>query len=127
MSRSPPTRLRANRTGEATRARIVDAAIAILIEKGFSGFTIQAVADRAGVLFGSVTHHYGTRDGLVDAMLEAVLSRYRARFGELVAAVEAEESPVRALVTWLLDDAVDPETRGIFLDLWAMASHLPAV
>ncbi len=127
MPAKPPPRSRPNRTGVATRARIIDAAIAVLVEKGFAGFTLQAVADRAGVLFGSVTHHYRTRDRLIEAMLDAVLARYRARFSELVAAVEAEESPVRALVTWLLDDAVDPETRGIFLELWAMASHLPIV
>lgn len=127
MSRRLPARSRPNRTGVATRARIIDAAIAILVEKGFSGFTLQAVADRAGVLFGSLTHHYRTRDRLIAAMLDAVLARYRARFGELVAAVETEESPVPALVTWLLDDAVETETRGVFLELWAMASHLPIV
>ena len=118
---------RVNRTGVATRARIIDAAIAVLAERGFSGFTLQAVADRAGVLFGSVTHHYGTRDRLIAAMLDAILSRYRARFAELTEALREDESPVDALVAWLLDDALDPATVGVFLELWAMASHLPFV
>lgn len=120
-----PTRV--NRSGVATRARIIDAAIAVLAERGFSGFTLQAVADRAEVLFGSVTHHYGTRDRLIAAMLEAVLARYRDRFAELTAALSEDESPVDALVAWLLDDALDPATVGVFLELWAMASHLPFV
>ncbi len=120
----PPRR---NRTGVATRARIIEAAIAVLAEKGFSGFTLQAVADRAEVLFGSVTHHYGTRDRLIEAMLEAILARYRDRFGELTKALRDDESPVHALVTWLLDDAIEPDTAGLFLELWAMASHLPIV
>lgn len=119
--------IRPNRTGAATRKRIVEAAIAVLAERGFSGFTLQAVADRAGVLFGSVTHHYGTRDRLTDAMLAAVLAGYRERFVSLAAAVRADESPIRALVTFLVDDAVDPATAGIFLELWAMATHQPAV
>lgn len=118
---------RPNRTGVATRARIIDAAIAVLVDKGFSGFTLQAVADRAEVLFGSVTHHYGTRDRLIEAMLEAILARYRARFGDLAEALREDESPIQALVTWLLDDALAPETSGVFLELWAMASHVPAV
>ncbi len=119
---------RANRSGVATRAKIIEAAIAVLVDNGFAGFTLQAVADRAGVLFGSVTHHYGTRDRLIEAMLAAILARYRARFDELIVAVRMDEvGPVRALVGWLLDDAVDPETSGIFLELWAMASHLPVV
>ena len=121
-------RTRPNRSGEATRAKIIDAAIGVLADDGFSGFTLQAVADRAGVLFGSVTHHYRTREGLVEAMLEAVLDRYRRGFDDLAAAVRAEDTgPVRALVTWLMDDAVDPRTANVFLELWAMATHTPTV
>lgn len=114
--------------GAATRSKIIEAAIAVLAEKGFSGFTLQAVADGAGVFYGNVTHHYATRDKLIGAMLEAILERYRARFRELAASLEAEnESPMRALVTWLLDDAVSPETAPLLLELWAMATHMPEV
>ncbi len=124
---SEPT-VKPNRTGAATRAKIIDAAIAVLAEKGFSGFTLQAVADGAGVFYGNVTHHYATRDKLVEAMLEAILERYRARFDELVASLEAHEAgPIRALVTWLIDDSVSPETAPLFLELWAMSSHMPQV
>lgn len=117
-----------NRTGAATRAKIIDAAIAVLAEKGFSGFTLQAVADSAEVFYGNVTHHYATREKLVEAMLDAILERYRARFDELVASMEEhQDGPIRALVTWLVDDAVSPETAPLLLELWAMASHMPQV
>jgi AcrR family transcriptional regulator len=117
-----------NRMGAATRNKILDAAIAVLAEKGFSGFTLQAVADRAEIFYGNVTHHYATRDKLIEAMLEAILERYQSRFNELVVAIEAHQgSPIRALVTWLLDDAVSPETAPVFLELWAMARHIPEV
>lgn len=117
-----------NRTGAATRSKIIDAAIAVLAEKGFAGFTLQAVADRTGVFYGNVTHHYPTRDKLIAAMLDTILERYRARFDELAASLDADggESPMRTLVTWLLDDAVSPETAPLFLELWAM-SGTPSV
>jgi len=121
------TQGRSNRTGAATRAKIIDSAIAVLAEKGFSGFTLQAVADRAEVLYGNLTHHYATRDKLIGAMLEAVLEHYRARFDQIAASLGEEESPIRALVTWLVDDAVSPETAPLFLELWAMATHNPKV
>lgn len=127
MPPKPRNAVRPNRTGAATRRKIVEAAIAVLAERGFSGFTLQAVADRAGVLFGSVTHHYGTRDRLIEAMLGEILEGYRLRFGALASAVRSNGSPVRALVTFLIDDAVDPSTAGLFLELWAMATHVPAV
>lgn len=126
-SMAPQRTTRPNRTGAATRRRIVEAAVAVLAERGFSGFTLQGVADRAGVLFGSVTHHYGTRDRLIEAMLDAILEGYRTRFAALASAVRSDGSPVRALVTFLIDDAVDPSTAGIFLELWAMATHVPSV
>lgn len=127
-SSSPETTAKPNRSGAATRAKIIDAAIAVLAEKGFSGFTLQAVADGAGIFYGNVTHHYATRDKLVEAMLEAILERYRVRFDELVAAMDEQaDTPVRSLVTWLVDDAVSPETAPLLLELWAMASHMPQV
>lgn len=128
MTSQPESGSKPNRTGAATRAKIIDAAIAVLAEKGFSGFTMQAVADRADVFYGNVTHHYATRDKLIEAMLEAILERYRARFDELVTSLAAhEDGPIRALVTWLVDDAVSPETAPLLLELWAMASHMPQV
>lgn len=64
-----------NRLGEATRAKIIDAAIAVLAENGFADFTMQAVASRADVVYGNLTHHYPSRDKLIEAMLEAILER----------------------------------------------------
>lgn len=115
-----------NRSGAATRTKIVEAAIAVLSEKGYAGFTMQAVADGAGVFYGNVTHHYPTRDKLIDAMLEAILEGYRARFDDLIASLEAcKDGPIRPLVTLLIDDAVSKQTGRLFPQLWAMAAHLP--
>jgi AcrR family transcriptional regulator len=131
VKKSPMTTsplVKRNRLGAATRTKIIEAAISVLAEKGFSGFTLQAVADRAGVFYGNVTHHYATRDRLIEAMLDAILARYQSRFDELVAAIEAHEgNPIQALVTWLLDDAMSPETAPVMLELWAMATHSPEI
>jgi AcrR family transcriptional regulator len=117
-----------NRIGAATRAKIIDAAIAVLAEKGLADFTLQAVADRAQVFYGNLTHHYATREKLMDAMLEAILERSRLRLEERIASIDAhDEGPICALVTWLIDDAVSPETAPVFLELWAMATHMPRV
>jgi AcrR family transcriptional regulator len=102
----------------------MDAAIGLLAEAGFAAFTLQSVAARAEVLYGTVTHHYGTRDRLVEAMLEALKERYRERFQAFAESLSAVEGrPVPVLVEWLLDDAVDPLTAGAFLELWALATH----
>lgn len=115
---------RLNRSGVATRARIIEAALAILAEQGYAELTLQAVANRAGVLYGSVTHHYKTREKLVDSMLETLLTEYRQKFEEFARTLpEGEGCPIVKLVTWLLDDSVEPGTSGTFLELWALGTH----
>ena len=47
----------------------------MLAENGFADFTMQAVASRADVVYGNLTHHYPSRDKLIEAMLEAILER----------------------------------------------------
>ena len=57
----------------ATRDRIVDAAAALYQERGVNSTTLQAIADRADVSRGTILHHFGGSDGLLDAVAERVL------------------------------------------------------
>jgi AcrR family transcriptional regulator len=57
----------------STRERIVDAAAALYQEQGVSSTTLQAIADRADVSRGTILHHFGGSDGLLDAVAERVL------------------------------------------------------
>lgn len=47
------------------RANILEASIALLAEGGFSGWSIERVARRAGCAKGLVIHYYGTRPELL--------------------------------------------------------------
>lgn len=122
------TEARPNRSGQATRARIVQAAIGVMAEKGFAGITMQAVATAAGIHYGNLTHHYASREKLIDALLSTLLERYRAQFRELATAIASNRTTsLSEIVTWLLDDAVAVKTGPVFLELWAMATHEPAI
>lgn len=120
--------IRTNRSGEVTRARIIEAAIGLMAEYGFAAITLQSVADRAGIRYGNLTHHYSTRDKLIEALLDALLERYRGQFVELATAIaQNRDRALGGIVEWLLDDAVKLETGPVFLELWAMANHMPDV
>jgi len=56
----------------ATRARLLEAAIASLAELGYQASTVAVVAERAGVSRGAAQHHFPTRDDLFTAALEHV-------------------------------------------------------
>jgi AcrR family transcriptional regulator len=59
-----------------TKARILDAARALLTaEGGFPGFTIDAIARRADVARMTVYYQFGSKQGLLDALLDDIRVR----------------------------------------------------
>jgi AcrR family transcriptional regulator len=70
----------------ATQTRLLDATVESLVERGWSGTTTTAVAQRAGVSRGAQLHHYPTKTALVIAAVEHLTQR---RAGELRAEAAA--------------------------------------
>ncbi|WP_345576134.1 TetR/AcrR family transcriptional regulator [Streptomyces prasinosporus] len=84
--------------GEATVELLLDAALRVYAEAGEQGLTVNAVTRASGVSLGSLYHHFGSIDGLVDALLLRWLDRL---LGEMVAALRharTARTGVRALV-----------------------------
>jgi AcrR family transcriptional regulator len=55
---------------ESTRARVVDAAIACILDEGFYRASSNRIAKRAGVTWGVIQYHFGTREALMVAVHE---------------------------------------------------------
>ncbi len=81
---------------DQTRASIVAAARALIVSaSGFRGFTIDAVAQQAGVARMTVYYQFGSKRGV----LEAVFDDLAARGGmERMAAVHALADPLESLM-----------------------------
>ncbi|MBI3751031.1 MAG: TetR/AcrR family transcriptional regulator [Chloroflexi bacterium] len=95
--RSYSQRKRAD-TAEATRARIVDAAMELYRERGVRGATIAAIADRADVARGTILNHFGGADGLLDAVAQRVLETLDLPDERLLDGVPPGEPRIRAFV-----------------------------
>jgi TetR/AcrR family acrAB operon transcriptional repressor len=52
-----------------SRARLIDAARALFAEDGTRKTTVQAIAERAGISRGSIAWHFGSKQGLVAAVV----------------------------------------------------------
>ncbi len=81
----PPKRRRGERTtaSEETRTRILDAARELAVAEGFSGFTVEKVAERAGVSRMTVYYQFGTKGDLLEALFDHLAARGRIdRLGE---------------------------------------------
>ena len=65
------------RKKEIDRDRILDAAEQVILESGGRNFTLDAVAERAGISKGGLVYSFATKDGLVRAALEREITRFQ--------------------------------------------------
>ncbi len=80
-----PRRVRrshADRTAE-TRGKIISAVIEAIAKGGFRNATANEIAQRAGVTWGAVQHHFGGKDGTLVAVLEDSFNRFAERVGSV--------------------------------------------
>ena len=89
----PPVRADQRReTGQRTRARLMDAALDLLAERGEDGVTLRALTDAAEANVAAVSYHFGSLKSLCDAAVEHALERYLDAQEEAVAALEPAAS-----------------------------------
>src|SRR5688572_30471509 len=63
---------RARRTADEAKAAILEAAARRLAERGPDALRLQEIADEAGISHPAVLHHFGSREGLLRAVVEHV-------------------------------------------------------
>lgn len=56
--------------GARKRAEIVAAALSVFAEKGFRRFSLRQIAEELGTTHVSLRYHFGTKDALLEAVLE---------------------------------------------------------
>lgn len=61
--------------GEDTRARILAAARELAVKQGFDAFTVEKVADRAGVSRMTIYYQFGSKQELLDALFDQLASK----------------------------------------------------
>src|SRR5438128_1966423 len=66
-----------------TKARIRDAAMELFGASGVAASSLRATARAAGVSPGLIVHHFGSKEGLIRAVDEAVLTRINLALSEV--------------------------------------------
>jgi AcrR family transcriptional regulator len=123
-------RMGEGRYSEAQR-RSIAAALELFGENGVSGTSLQMIADSVGVTKAAIYHQFKTKDALVLAVVEVVLSRLE----EALEAAEAEPSRAEAravLLAGVIDLAVERRhwvhaLQGDPVIVRLIASHQPFV
>jgi AcrR family transcriptional regulator len=92
---------------EATRAKILDALVRVVIDDGVHAFSVATVAARAGISHRTVYRHFASREELLEALSEAIDSSGPP------AAAEFRRKP-------LIEHARTEGARGLFAALESM-------
>ena len=81
-----------NRRGLRSRELVLDAAERVMAEHGFDGATVARVVEEAGIPLSSVYHYYGSKDGILLAVMERGADRFFADLPRLDRRVGRPES-----------------------------------
>jgi AcrR family transcriptional regulator len=94
---------RRRRNAASARAAILDAAERQLVSAGPSGIRLQEVAADAGVSHPTVLHHFGTREGLVKAVVTRSLAEVNARLVNTISRSTGDTAQVAAMLDGVFD------------------------
>ena len=128
MARKAPPKQRAprkRRTAEEARTAILDAAESALVASGPAGIRLQEVAAVVGVSHPAILHHFGSREGLIEALVSRALDSLHA--GLLAAVQEApkETDQIAAMLDSVYDTLKGGNARAF---LWlALSGYAPTM
>jgi len=123
---STAARLPQQDRSRATRARLLEAAIACLADQGYQASTVAVVAEHAGVSRGAAQHHFPTREDLFTAALEHVASQRGEELQREVDALPDGTATTEVVVDLIFTLFTGPFFRAA-LSLWVAAAAEPAL
>lgn len=82
----------------ATRARILDAALALFRERGYEAATMRAIAERAGVSLGNAYYYFGSKEHLIQAFYSRTHAEHVAAVGDRLESMR----DLRSRLLWVM-------------------------
>jgi len=80
------------------RTELLDLAANLFAERGLRATTVRDIADSAGILSGSLYHHFDSKESMVDEILRGFLDDLFGRYREIAAAGLSSRETLEALV-----------------------------
>lgn len=100
---------------DSTRARIVAAAERLFAERGFAGTTMRDLTTLAGTNLAAVNYHFGSKEGLLEAVFRTYLEPLMAERLKLLDAAEGQSLgqplPLRTIIELYVGPAVRTLSR----------------
>ena len=104
-----------------TRERVLEVAERLFAERGLDAVSIRDIIAAAGANLGAINYHFGTKDGLIEAVFERRLvpsTQERLRALEAVVRAAGDQPPkleavLEAVFRPVVEEAMDPKRGGV--------------
>jgi len=100
-----------------TAAKLLAAARRILVRKGYSSLTMQAIEQEAGTNRALVHYYFGSKAGLLEALVESLFEDPAFGYSDSVMSVPAGSHRARALLEWLGRITADKQSGRLLYEL----------
>ncbi len=113
--RTGKSRTQGERTALSEEA-MTSAAVSLLVERGIAGMTLAEIGRRSGYSRGLVSHHFGSKAGLLAHVHDSIASEWLRRVQEVVGAstgIVALQRVTDALLRFMLEEP--NELRAMYL------------
>ena len=88
------------------REELLAIAASLFAERGFKNTTVRDIADAAGILSGSLYHHFDSKEAMVDELLDTFQTELWKRYDEIEASDLSPRAKLEAVVRTSFD-AID--------------------
>lgn len=120
MTTAATSRVPQEERTRAMRARLLEATVECLVERGFAGTSTTLVSERAGVSRGAQLHHFPSKNDLVLAAIAHLTEVRGAELAAAAATLPSGERRTRAVLQMLGDHVTSPVFFAA-LELWVAA------
>src|SRR5262245_53234023 len=109
------------------RDELIEKALQYFLKHGLAGLSLRPLAAKIGTSARLLVYHFGSKDGLVAAVMEEVQARTQRSFAASAApaAMKNRKGVMRAFWSWITHPANAPTMRLLF-EVQALALQNPA-
>jgi AcrR family transcriptional regulator len=126
----PPARVATaarERNRSQRRGIVLEAALAVIAEKGLDETRMVDIGDRAGMSAGHVMYYFPTKADLLMEALQWSEDRFMAEAQGMIASLSSARERLLTLVELSVPSAGTDPAWVLWLETWAHAPHVPAV
>ncbi|HYJ23335.1 MAG TPA: TetR/AcrR family transcriptional regulator [Solirubrobacterales bacterium] len=106
------------------QTELLQIAADLFAERSYNATTVRDIADEAGILSGSLYHHFDSKESMIDTILSTFIDQTLSRYEDVLAEGKGPKETFEGLVRASLDSMVD--SRSAILIYQNEARYLTA-